>query len=449
MNDEKREGQSPDGEGGVSIRDIFRIIGKKIWYVLGGSLLVTLAAVLIFMFAINPFLLSNSMSFRIDYPMYSEGKFPDGSAFDYSSIISREVIEEAKKQKSEFASINTTGLLKNEGISISAQRNGDGNSYIYTLSLKKSYFRGVDAMDFIKALTDTFKSYVIVGQKVEGSIDFKLDEANFDGETFQGQLSLLSEQKAIILKEYDAWISCYSAGRIVSGKSLSNHRADVASILSDDEQASIESTLSFHGYGYFKSSVTDKDVEARIAWLERELVSAKASLEELRQSYSGASPAMLADVYTAKSIDAEDASGGIVISPEASLSQRLAYYSERVSLLELQKTNLESKSSAQMAADIAAFGAQYLKGKLAKLNEKAELLKTVISAIYTKDTVVMFNSQKVEKSGGTSLVIVGIGVFVVAFLVLCVIAYYRGRKGAKRPKVEKQPPQPEESDQNE
>ena len=76
MNDEKREEQLPEKEGGVSIREIFSIIGKKIWYVLGGSLLVMVVAVLIFMFAINPFTLSNSMSFQNQLPQICLGEIP-------------------------------------------------------------------------------------------------------------------------------------------------------------------------------------------------------------------------------------------------------------------------------------------------------------------------------------------------------------------------------------
>ena len=54
MNEEKKENQNDVDEGGVSVREIFGIIGKKIWAVLLGTIVVTLAAVLIFMFALNP-----------------------------------------------------------------------------------------------------------------------------------------------------------------------------------------------------------------------------------------------------------------------------------------------------------------------------------------------------------------------------------------------------------
>ena len=63
MNEEKKENQNDVDEGGVSVREIFGIIGKKIWAVLLGTIVVTLAAVLIFMFALNPAKESKNLSF--------------------------------------------------------------------------------------------------------------------------------------------------------------------------------------------------------------------------------------------------------------------------------------------------------------------------------------------------------------------------------------------------
>ena len=429
MSEEKREGTPNGEESGISVREIFAIIGKKIWYVLGGSLLITLAAVLIFMLAINPLMESDSMRFRIDYPLYSEGKYPDGSVFDYRSMISREVIEETKKSNSEFSSINVGSLIKNEGIAISAQKSGETEPYVYTISLKQSYFKGVDTQDFITALTDTFKSHVIVEQKVNGSFDFKLNPDIFERVSFKEQLELLSEQREIILKQYDSWIKRYSAGRIVKGKPLSAHRAEVTSLLSEDVTTALQKVISVNGYEYFTKSVTADEVEARVESLKAELKLDQAILEKLTQSNAGEAQKSSFASYATKGGGENDSSDGIVVIPgEQNVSEKLAYYSERVAILELQIAHLTEGSYDDMATEIATFGEEYLGGQLDKLNEKAETLKTVISAIYTTDTAVIFESQKVTSDGGVSLVIIGLAVLVVAFLVFAVIAYFSGRK---------------------
>ena len=467
MGEKKREDMANGEEGGISIKDIFRIIGKKIWYVLGGSLLITLVAGLIFILALNPILKSDSMSFRIDYPLYSQGKYPDGSVFDYRSIISREVIEETKKGNSEFASINVSKLIKNEGITISAQKAGADEPYVYTISLKNFYFKGIDTYDFVEALTKAFVSRIIVNEKVDNSFDFRLDPATFSGASFKDQIDLLSDLKGTLLNQYNNWISAYSAGRIVNGKPLSSYRADVITVFADNVKTPIENILTFKGYEYFNKNVTADDVKARVGQLQDELKLDLAILKELKNYYTESSPSTQADEtrsYTnmqlfASATDEGNGSGGgdIVIMPgDSDLSQKMAYYSERTAIVQQQimrltnidsadeTTDLDKIDFSEIAKEIKLFGETYLDGEIELLNEKAETLKSVISAIYTKDTTVIFNSQKMESDGGVSLAIVVIAVFVVSFLVFAMIAYFKGKK-----QQNKQPDTPPSTDEKE
>ena len=478
MSDEKREDQSPNGEGGVSIREIFRVIGKKIWYVLGGSLLITLVAVLIFMFAINPLVQRDRMSFQLSYPQAAYGKYPDGSTFDYQDIVSRRVIEAVKSNpeyEGAFSSIDTNKVLKKDGIAISAQNNADG--LVYTVSLKKVYFRGIDVQDFIEALTETFQSAVMVNDKIVENLDFQLDVAIFEQATFKDQVVLLSEQKAAIVNQYNNWIGEYSAGRIVAGKALSSYRSEAITIFADNIKTSIENTLTLNGYEYFNKSVTAEEVKLRVEKLQDELKLDLAILKELKNYYTESSPAQVNDVtpyaqlspnngatpFAGTGEESSGSTGGdIVIMPgDSDLSQKMAYYSERAAILQQQimrltnlefadeSTDISSVNFEATAAKIRSFGEKYLDGQLTDMNAKAATLKSVIKAIYTKDTTVIFTSRKVASDGGTSLFIVGAGVFVVAFLVLCMIAYYKGRKRAKRQATVTQPTEPEEHDQNE
>ena len=149
MNEEKKENQNDVDEGGVSVREIFGIIGKKIWAVLLGTIVVTLAAVLIFMFALNPAKQSKNMSFKIKYPFSSDLKYPDGSMFDYRDIVSEEVIAAAKENadyKEEFASLDVKKIVKAEAVEIFARQISEEPevSYVYTLTLKSNFFGGVN-----------------------------------------------------------------------------------------------------------------------------------------------------------------------------------------------------------------------------------------------------------------------------------------------------------------
>ncbi|MDE7159145.1 MAG: hypothetical protein K2N74_06200, partial [Clostridiales bacterium] len=83
---------------------------------------------------------------------------------------------------------------------------------------------------------------------------------------------------------------------------------------------------------------------------------------------------------------------------------------------------------------ITAFSSE-LTDQFDALNKSAGTLTNVIHTIYSQDTLAPFESNSVSSSGGTSILIVGVAVFVVAFLVFAAIAYFTGRKGAKAKKA--------------
>ena len=474
MNNEKKEGL-PQNEEGLSLREILRIIGKKIWYVLGGTLLVTLAATLIFIFAISPAIRSDSMSFEIDYPKYSEGKYPDGSVIDYHDMISKQVIEAAKSMEGhekEFASINADNIINNGGITISSEKNLETETYFYTITLKKSYFKSVDSRRFIEALLEAFKSEIIVNEKVDNSFDFKLNESIFLDASYKDQIALLSDLKNTLLTQYNSWISAYSAGRIVNGKPLSSYRAEVITVFADNVKTPIENILTFKGYEYFNENVTAADVRARVEQLQDELKLDLAILKELKNYYTeSSSPAQASEVapydvsFSAKaatpfagtSEEGGGSTGGdIVIMPgDSDLSQKMAYYSERAAIIQQQiirltnmeganeTTNLDTINFDKVAQEIQKFGSDYLDRQLTALNQKAEILKSVISAIYAKDTAVIFSSQTVESTGDVSTILVAVGVFIIAFLAFSLMAYMIGKQNIVK---QKQPAQPVEGE---
>ncbi len=454
MNEEKNEELNGNNEDGLSIREICHIIGKKIWYVLGGSLLAAIAAVLIFMFALNPAKKYDSMSFQIDFPMSTERKYPDGSMFDYRDMVSRSVIEGAKNNseyKDEFASLNVDKIMKDGAVSISARKTSDSSdaSYVYTVSLKSSYFSGIDSEKFILALAESFSSFI--EQKAKG-LDYRLEEEIFRNASFKDQLTLLVEQKSVILKQYDDWIKEYNPGYVVKGKSLGSYRMEVATMLADNVKTPLENDLSIRGYEYFNSFVTAEEVGRRVKQLQEDLKRNKAILSELKSYYTEVSSQSRNRATTfAASDDGSDSSnnngGSIIIMPgDSDLSQKMAYYGERVAIIQQQivylsdepsadeTTDFETHDFAAMAEEIKTFGKNF-ESQFNILNGRAETLRSVVSAIYRENTVVTFDSREVSSSGGTSIVIVGVGVFVVAFLVFALIAFLVGKKNLKSAKI--------------
>lgn len=454
MSEEKKEELVKGEESGVSIREIFSIIGKKIWYVLGGALAVTLAAILVFMFAINPAKQRESMSFTIVYPMSDEGKYPDGSMFNYRDIVSRSVVQKTVERDEKFSGIDLNKLFKYEGIAIAAEKmSSDENApYLYTVSLKRSYFNGVKAEEFIEALTEEFTAFV---ENKANSLNYEIDESTFVSASYKDQLRILDEEKEALTTQYDIWIKEYSAGHVVQGKSLNDYRTEVMITLTNSVRTLIENDLSSKGYEYFNDGVTSEQVKTRVEQLKDELKRNKAILDNLKGKEE--TPATYAATYASTQKTNTESSDGntVVIMPSEQLndSQMLAYYSERNAVVEQQIAHLTEGVTNDDYSDIVAkikkFGEEKLKPQLGVLNARANTLKTVVASMYARDTVVTFNTQRVTTQGGTSLVIVGVGVFVVSLIVFAVIAFFAGKKGTKKKASVAESEKPAESGENE
>ena len=450
MNEIKREEVATEEEG-ISLRDVFKSIGKKIWFVLIGALVVALAAVLVFMFAINPVQKSSSMNFEIDYPMSEDGKYPDGSTFNYRDIISRGVVEDAKAKDESFASLDLDKIFEKEGISVSATKQSDDKNakYTYTVTLKRSYFKGVNAEAFIKALTESFTSFF---EAKANSLSYSIDGTTFENASFKDQLRILDEQKAILTAQYDIWIKEYNAGHVVLGKSLGSHRTDVVTTFADDVRTPISTQLSTRGYEYFNCKTTGEDVKNRVVDLQEERILNEAIIVGLKEAMNGGTGSEMKESFSARGslfaagdgseTDSSDKNNIIIMPNESDLSSKLAYYSERQAILSQQINNLKVNDKTHetmtledyetIAAKIRDYGAETLSKQNREINRRSDILKSVVAAIYKGNTVVIFNSQRLTDNGGTSLAIVGVAVFVAAFAVFAVIAYFVGKNGKKK-----------------
>ena len=150
------------------------------------------------------------------------------------------------------------------------------------------------------------------------------------------------------------------------------------------------------------------------------------------------------------STDKETNGSSVIIMPgDLGLSEMLASYLKRNAEIEFQLEIFQTKDSATGAfvandKPVRDFRAKVNK-QFVSLSEAAKTLSAVSKSIYEKDTYASFESQSLNVNGGMSIVIVAVGVFVVAFLVACVIAYFVGSR--KKPVAEAAQNETEENTQ--
>ena len=450
-------------EGGVTLGGIFRTIGKKIWIVVAATVVITLIAVLMFALVINPSRTTSSMSFRIEYPTSDSAKYPDGSPFSYRDLISYEVLEEAKASSEAFSSLDVKDLLKEDDISVSVNAAPDGSDAVYTLSIKTSRFKKQETVErYLRAVADTLVARI----KTNASeLEFGIDAETFHSASFSEQLAFLKSQKQTITDQYNQWISLYTASYRVNGKTLANYLADVTVVYGDSTRTSFEKELANKGFDEIdlNSYETAKEaIDVLIDQLLEEHAFNQKIIDELRKdlagSGSGDQPTVRAaegvratvDSVVDSSTDKETNGSSVIIMPgDLGLSEMLASYLKRNAEIEFQLEIFQTKDSATGAfvandKPVRDFRAKVNK-QFVSLSEAAKTLSAVSKSIYEKDTYASFESQSLNVNGGMSIVIVAVGVFVVAFLVACVIAYFVGSR--KKPVAEAAQNETEENTQ--
>lgn len=420
----------------VSAGDIFRTIKRKIWYILGATVLFTVAMALIIEFAVNPRVATYSMEFRLVFPSEGSEAYPDGSPFFYQDMISTEFLAEAKNSSDALSGVNTDKMYKNGDITIEAEKSEENGFTEYTgrynISVKSSYFKSGDqAEQFIEAIAGVPVARM---RAMAENVNYASDKDIFESAPFEERIALLVQERENLLSVYDSWIAVYSETYRVGGRRLKDYRDSVSALFGGSVRAELESELEFGGY-------YSGDLDTYAAQLRLEYDQNSGEIRRIGDLLKG-SPA---DAVNSPSLLNGVSSAGAEQQPD--LSQRLAELIRRntriahwIGIVETVKedgtvevTQDPAKGTLQEES-VARFAAR-LSEEFEKLNAEAEQLTEVISSIYTSGMSVRFDAQKVASSGDVNMIVAALGSFIGGFLIACVVAYAveSGRKkGGKR-----------------
>ncbi len=400
-------------ESGVSLGEIWRALRKKLWLVLCASLVVAISALLVFRFIINPLKAAYQLEFTLTYPGSETMKYPDGTPFYFQDMISLPALGKAKASDERFAGIDITKMFEEDDITL-AEDEGK-----YTLTVEQSYFKQHTlATDFLRAVANVPVEFA---KEKAGAIDYTLDKDVFDGADFEDKIKLLLVQKESILKLYDEWIASYRDTYNVSGRTLMSHRAEAVSVFSDTVRLELLEELNKYGY-----TTNDPDrLEEKRARLEKEKAQNEARIAEIERKI-GKLPSTGAAYFSSEDPDSSASSTGAVKADSESLEQI------RASLVK-RNWEIDNQLSGLNAENIEAFEKR-IQSEYDKLCNSANTVGKVAAALYAQEAGAGFETTRANIIGGTNLVIVGIGVFILTFIVLgaivCAVELPRERKAA-------------------
>lgn len=410
-------------ENGLTVGDVFKIIFKRIWWVLGATLVCLAVLLMITELWYNKREQYYSISYDIVYPDIASGKYPDGSDLIVSDSISHETLTDikngvySKENPDEFKNIDVDNMYSNDGISVSDKVvKGDGGNVKVscTLTVKAKYFGSVtQARTFLRTVAE----YPV--NRVKSAMTEKDHVAHLtgynDAPTYDEKISALTSQKNYLESEYTK-LSAY-------GEKAAAGIASLRNIFTASQQSEIKSHIT--AFKYVLSPETYKDgAAAEIAALNKQIEDNKKIIAELRTEQSKANtPADGTPVVT----DPYEERIAAIIENSGKLKNRIDEINETLAAIEIYTAEGAEKDAKQ------AFDKRIDDIRI-QLEQAAQTLKSVSVSIYSDNSRTVFSNNKLEKEGGIHWAISAVLGALLGLVVSSIVVYFVGVSKYKREK---------------
>ena len=433
---------------GISIGDIF----KRIWHA-KITLGVTFAAVLVlgvvgihYLYTKPNQVYSGSVTYQ--FRGASEGLYPNGTTFDYRSLIESSTLQTVKNSNSEYANIDIQTMIDKNAIkveqAISNVYNDAGEAvptvlpnYI-TLTCSASYFDSeAQAKNFLQ---DVLEAPNTLANSLYDAIVYNQNlELASTALTYEDQYDYLISQRDLIYSNYSELISTFGESAFISANStttISQELTIIRQFFTQYNLANLQSEARLKGY-------VKSDQPTEIDKLKNEL-------NRLVHEYN-LNQTKIANLQTQWKEMLANAAGSVIISSPNDFI---------TSIHNLTATNTDLYDSIETIAN--KLGAQLSGGNGVKLevnsNEPSsnyseatptyketlatitnqltsytDQLKTTTTYLYTTYAEPIYTLPSVvELSGGLNIILNGAISFVAAVILACLVAGIKGSIDMKR-----------------
>lgn len=412
-------------ESGITFGEICHLIKKRIWWILAISVIVAVVAGLAVGLVLNRGKDDYSLTFMVEFPGVENGQYPDGSVFNYNSIVYADRLAAAKEAGVEgnadaFKDVDVEEMSANGDIAIVPEtsesavttENTTGLTGAYVITVSSAYFKDKDeASDFLRAVLN--ETIGVVNEKIVG-MDFTASLAGYENYTsysaYGDRLAALAEQQQFLLAQYNAVIG--GGSKISQNYGLFVYEGQTISALYNEAKV-LGSTLStlraeYNDYGYVYLNGETDDLAALAGRWAGQVKSCQDELNAYKQQFDQA-----------------------VIS-EGAYVQRVLELTERSKLLRAQIASIGYTYNDDGTVAPAADQAEKLQGNTTFGNEVNALWKTLVAnsetaknalvALYNAESQIVYRQSGVTViDNGTSTILVTVAGFVVAFLLASII----------------------------
>ena len=432
-------------ESGITFGEICHLVKKRIWWILGISVIVALVASLLFGFVINRGKNDYSVTFMVEFPGVSDRQYPDGTTFNHASMVYAAQLEAAKASNESFANIDIDGMSSNGGISISAETTGENNTTVYTgvytITVSSAYFDSADqASDFLRAVLD--QTIATVNAKISG-MDFTARLSGYDslnGYTAYGdRLAILRRQQDYILERYAAvtgdtqsdsdtttqtqTTATYGSFQY-EGKSISALYAEaqtVSNLLSD-----LEKNYETNRFVYLPEDSNAEDYKDAAEGWAKQIKNNEEEMLFYKEQF--ANSVITAGYYEQRVLELEQENRGLEAQIEA-----IGYTYEQTG-----GTVSESPNADTIRAANTTFG-QEVDALFETIKTNSETAKSALVALFAAESQIVYQQSGVTTIvNTTNIILVAVAALVVAFLIACIVfcaadyPAYKRERDAKR-----------------
>lgn len=356
----------------ISLSDIWKLIIKHkiLGYVVFG--ITTILVFVLILFVYNPLFVNYEVSFRYQWYGIENGKYANGTIFNFYDIPSLENLKKVKASKSEYENINVEQLA--EGITIELDEN------VYKMTVQGSFFQSeTQAKSFIEDLI-----HIPYENALNLNFNFLVNLSGYEAANkVSTKLDYLRSQLNLITQGYQGMIGYF--GDI----------EHLSSLLREVEVFAANDVLSEYEYLAYKNAYMTKEEyrtsikEAEALTTERELLRERKNLllDSLKNIYSNSNGNTYMDTSIANYLNSLHA-----------LDSRLMTIDEN--LRHIENANLGRYNEQESESFLNTLN-QY-KEHLYELSNKYD---AAVSAVLEQNTIVNIHSIKSKGKIGVILAI--------------------------------------------
>ncbi|MDE6373096.1 MAG: hypothetical protein K2L72_01210, partial [Clostridia bacterium] len=198
-------------DNGLTVGEVFKVIFKRIWWVVGAAAICVLVLVLVTQLWYNKTKQYYSVSYEIVYPDSASGKYPNGNEFIIADSISLETLTDIKNGKysadnpDEFKNVDVEKMLEKDDVTVSqtmVRAEDDTVRRTYTLTVMAKYFSSEEqAVGFIK----TVASYPVNRvNEIIAEREYWINLTTYENaQTYEDKISALQLQKDYLQSSYN------------------------------------------------------------------------------------------------------------------------------------------------------------------------------------------------------------------------------------------------------